>query len=377
MATLTTLPLDIQYHILSYLLSLRDVAALSKQCKTLHDLCDMEMRHMYHTVKIEARTGSLDIAFHLLMSILRRPALGHYVRHIEVCATSTRRVPYTEQDPERNLESMICFSCAMRMGYDGSRVGSNRERTWMDEVFIPQALAALIVSVSPFLASMAITPMSTHYSSLSQPGVGRPSPSPEVPYPLDHLLRSVNSNPHKHVPYLQNLRNVYIINGGPRTTVLGYPSISSLYLTSLICSFKVLKDLGYSVGGRSSIDGGYPMFNPKTVIRALLYHKDSLENLDLDDNGFSRQLNKREEMGIERAGRNIPVTLREQKGSLRDFRALKRLSIGIGFLFYFAMGVDDTVTSDSESKLCRLIDHLPPNLQYLCIRGYKKGKFPD
>jgi hypothetical protein len=103
MATLTSLPLDIQQHIISYLLSTRDVAALSAQCKSLHRLCDMETRHTYHSVKIEPKTGSLDIAFDILMDLLRRPALGHYIRHIEVRAPPPLRLDYTEQDPQREL----------------------------------------------------------------------------------------------------------------------------------------------------------------------------------------------------------------------------------------------------------------------------------
>jgi hypothetical protein len=103
MANLISLPLDIQHHILSYLLSPRDIASLSVQCKTLHRLCDMSTRHTYHGVKIEPSTEPLDTAFALLMDTLRRPALRRYVRHIEVRAAPPRRVRYTRLEPQREL----------------------------------------------------------------------------------------------------------------------------------------------------------------------------------------------------------------------------------------------------------------------------------
>ncbi|KAL2846918.1 hypothetical protein BJY01DRAFT_167953 [Aspergillus pseudoustus] len=466
MPTLTSLPLDIQQHIISYLISIRDVAALSTQNKALHRLCDMEMRHMYHSAKIEGNSGSLDIAFDLLLDILRRPALGHYIRHIEVRGREPRRLQYTEREPQRELsvedtqllrnairkagfpeeeESRILNMVLQRMDYKGVKFGTITQRRNMDLVFVPQALGALMVSVSPFLESLAMAPMGQHY--YTYPGM---RPAPKVHYPLDELLRSVNSNPAKHFQYLQNLRSVYIINHPddmfhdtrfytsmdfftPISTICHLPSIesvgtdvleedpnglsslepkssdiaklavhhssvSSSYLVSLICSCKALKDFGYSVGGRASNDGGRPLFSPKRIIQSLLYHKETLEILDLDVDSyifaFSQHVNEADELRVndrydsmddEGTGRTPPSTLAQQKGSLRDFAALKRLSIGAGFLFYFARGMgeaanpnpnpDDNSDSDPESRFS-LIDHLPPNLEHLCIRGYKEGEFP-
>ncbi|KAL2811886.1 hypothetical protein BJX63DRAFT_398001 [Aspergillus granulosus] len=451
MPTFTSLPLDIQQHIISYLIPIRDVAALSIQNKSLHRLCDMEMRRMYHSVKIKGTRGSVDTAFDLLMDILRRPALGHYIRHIEVRAQEPRHVQYTEQKPQRELdendvhllraairtagfadqENRVLNMLLRRISHNSTRWGS----TTPDLVFIPQALSALIVSVSPFLESMSMTPMGQYYDA--SPGI---APWPKGHYPLDELLRSVNSNPGKHFPYLQNLRDVYIINNPddtyqddrfytpmdfftPISTICNLPSIesvgtdvleedegglpglepqssdisriavhhssiSSSYFVSLICSCKRLRDLGYSVGGRSTIDTGYPHFNPKPVIRALLYHTNTLEILDLDVDSYIhhfdpqfdeadaiQDFDSNEHMDYEETGRNVLPTIRQQKGSLRDFSALKHLSVGVGFLFYFAKGIDVDTESDSEREF-RLIDHIPPNLEYLCIRGYKKGESP-
>lgn len=50
--------------------------------------------------------------------------------------------------------------------------------------------------------------------------------------------------------------------------------------------------------------------------------------------------------------------------------ALEELSIGIGLLIYFAQGVR---IDDAKRASVRLVDCLPDSLEYLSIRGYKKG----
>ncbi|KAL2816487.1 hypothetical protein BJX63DRAFT_430185 [Aspergillus granulosus] len=449
MPTLTSLPFDVQRHIISYLHSVRDYAALSIQCRALHQLCDMETRRRYHKIQILPNTSSLDTAFGQLMEILRRPHLGHYVRQLEVCTREPQHLEYAKQEPQREIndedkkllekavqnagfadsDSLIFNMLQQRMAY-GDRPFSlmwNDPREDADKVFIPQALAAVLVSVSPYLESLAVTPMGVHYW---QPE------APRILYPLDHLLRSVNDNPEKDVPYLQHLREVEIINAPqsslddgrfymrmelytPILTICKLPSIrsvttdlvdeydvgedlepgssnithiaihhssmSSSYLAPIICMCKELHDFSYSVGGRSTNDGGYPLFNPKTIIRALLFHKQTLGNLDLDVESYIHQFTSSCDyayilLDFDRPdyleGEPEIPGLRAQSGSLRDFQALKRLSIGIGFLFYFAGGTDRDYNSDQNSY-CKLISSLPPNLEYLCIRGYKQGEFPD
>ncbi|OKP13238.1 hypothetical protein PENSUB_1074 [Penicillium subrubescens] len=56
--------------------------------------------------------------------------------------------------------------------------------------------------------------------------------------------------------------------------------------------------------------------------------------------------------------------------SLKEFVALKQLSIGIGLLIYFAQGVE---IDDAKRESVRLIHWLSDSLEYLSIRGYDKG----
>lgn len=73
-----------------------------------------------------------------------------------------------------------------------------------------------------------------------------------------------------------------------------------------------------------------------------------------------------------RFSRTAPAWLWEQTGSLKDFPALKRLSLGINLLMYFARGVTNDPTTPRGTV--DLVDCLSDHLEYLCIQGYEKGK---
>ena len=65
-------------------------------------------------------------------------------------------------------------------------------------------------------------------------------------------------------------------------------------------------------------------------------------------------------------------------GSLHDFNALRRLSIGMKYL----LGATGGHSREPPFHLAteppfRLVDALPPNLEYLCLRGYYKGENQD
>ena len=78
-----SLPLEVLHRIISYLLSIYDVAALSRQCRALHSLCDMVARGKYYRIKICSEKQNTDEPLALIMDILKRPILGHYVRKVD------------------------------------------------------------------------------------------------------------------------------------------------------------------------------------------------------------------------------------------------------------------------------------------------------
>ncbi|OOO12529.1 hypothetical protein OAory_01002780 [Aspergillus oryzae] len=451
MVLFTDLPIEIQHRILSFLHAHRDVAALSIQCRSLHALCDMPMRKKYRRLRIDSKDKSLNKAFGMLMEILKRPRLGRYVRHLECSKGPTCYEDYTERTNSlRDLsdqEKQLLRAAICKAGFTGSETGrilnmvmqteAGEERPWPPYfptgsrgVYISQALTALFISVSPELESLATPPPFFNYTGFYLPDQSHDFES--VNYPLERLLRQVNFMPND-MPFLQNLRDVYVINRDldderfyrsmdfmgvmqlihrlpsiemigtdileedengaarlePRSSTISrfaihHSSLDTYYLANVVYSCKVLKEFQYSIGGRDVPGGSYSKFNPKTFFFTILPHRETLEILDVDAEchvtEFSwevveyEELDERfEEWGGRRDAEHVwtgtpPDSLWEQSGSLLEFRALKRLSLGIHILMYYAQGVNL-----AKKESFSLVDCLPPNLEYLLIRGYEKG----
>jgi hypothetical protein len=113
-----SLPYEIHQRIISYLLSNRDVAALSIQCRTRHTICDMATRQKYHRIIVSSEEERIDNAFDLLMNILKCPTLGQYVRQVECWEATSRDSDYKEIKYQRDLsdEEMGLLRKAVRKG---------------------------------------------------------------------------------------------------------------------------------------------------------------------------------------------------------------------------------------------------------------------
>ena len=249
-------------------------------------------------------------------------------------------------------------------------------------------------------------------------------------FPLDNLLLRANRDP-SNKPHLQNLRRVYFINRAPTYVSRLYeeldffscwelidhlPSIESVnidllgegkegkhsldpdssnvsrialdhscvshwWLDDLIKSCKTLREFRYSIGGKALRYPEDSNANPKGLVKILLEHKETLEVLDLDIQSDIRQLRTgwrlsdelyRQSFNVFRDG---PSWWEEKNnnGWLKNFTVLKRLSLGVNLLMYYARGVlKEFATEDFN-----LVDCLPESLEYLCIRGYERGRNPD
>lgn len=164
--------------------------------------------------------------------------------------------------------------------------------------------------------------------------------------------------------------------------------LPTMFLCSVIASSKRLKHFTHSVGGRAVLNTVHWNMGFPAILRALLVHRESLESLDLDtDSDYSQELDYEEfeeylsesPMGIDddeteqdRVAfinqKSVVDLIFLQTGCLRNFTALRRLSIGVDCLFQMAQGI--AIDCNSPSILA---DTLPPNLEYLCIRGYRHG----
>ncbi|KAJ5087559.1 hypothetical protein N7456_011175 [Penicillium angulare] len=419
----------------------------------------MPLRKKFHLIRIWPNNEGIEQAFCLIMQILKRPYLGHYVHEIRYHGRPNRTGLWQNevngQDPRDLTDSELNLleQGIERAGFTGAErenvLSMAVQKTTSDGlghrhyynglnislpgIYTAQALAVILIPMAPNLASMAMT---QPYSPLSE--------DPEI-FPLKAFLLRANSNP-DNLPYLRNLRKVYVMvdqSGDFRcrdderfyvhidfldcfrffdrlpsiTTVsvdaltddeeheptvqpsqsnlaelcITRSNISTPYMALAILSCKVLKRFQYSIGGR--IERGEKSLNKKTLAKALLVHKESLEILDVDvhiphfalpwdeDDNLEEDFldthkdtaGQFEEMDENDTYYDFLASIWDNSGTFKEFVALRHLSLGIDLLFYL-------VKSDSQmsSKMTntRLVNGLPDNLESLCIRGHQRGRFP-
>ncbi|KAM0548921.1 hypothetical protein ACHAO7_006346 [Fusarium culmorum] len=180
-------------------------------------------------------------------------------------------------------------------------------------------------------------------------------------------------------PGTSNIKNIH----------LGHCEISGSTLSKMIRSSKALEELRVSHGGLWHMDIGAWNIRPQTVGKSLLQHRDSLKVLDLDiadfdftevqswENSSFEDLveNGDEYFELDRKSSTLPFWQEDIPddrpysltiGPLHDFNAMTHLSIGLNALFGPAY-------RRTEPPF-RLVDGLPPNLEYLCLYGYVRGE---
>lgn len=77
-------PSEILCHIISYVYSPRDVAALALSCRAVHTLCNLELQRKkkFHLICIRPDDAAIEEVFQLLMEILKQPSLGRHVHEV-------------------------------------------------------------------------------------------------------------------------------------------------------------------------------------------------------------------------------------------------------------------------------------------------------
>ncbi|PYI30902.1 hypothetical protein BP00DRAFT_475904 [Aspergillus indologenus CBS 114.80] len=232
MAQLTDLPTEIILHIVSYLQSYDDIAALAAQSSHLYESCDMRARARFREIHITNNAKHLESAFAALIDILEQPYLGRYVRHIEYWESVTK----TYKDPtfcELNTSSpaeehmRMIRAAIYRAGFPSniierlamivrliSGVNSRREINLMNRPpLLAQVLTALLISVAPEVESMALS--QPFLSKFSVPWHTDSIDRKCMKFPLQWLLHQINNNdafPGARGPkLLRKLRDVYLV----------------------------------------------------------------------------------------------------------------------------------------------------------------------
>lgn len=179
-------------------------------------------------------------------------------------------------------------------------------------------------------------------------------------------------------------------------------------IATMIRAARGLHEVALSLGGMVSFEDSAIWVHPKTVGKALLEHKVSLKVLDLDIQAAESSESEQEHDSLDEVGMKLeegedeglldewhkldvaqgsgrPI-LTEQLpntrryglglGSLHDFEALTHLSIQPEKLHGGPTDDDDDDEEEDETgkdPRRRLVDMLPPSLEYLCLYGYEKG----
>ncbi|EWG54958.1 hypothetical protein FVEG_13040 [Fusarium verticillioides 7600] len=204
--------------------------------------------------------------------------------------------------------------------------------------------------------------------------------------------------------------------GNMKRLEITHCDISPSFLTVMISIPKALEEFKLSIGGLWTLDGADTSSEPFYIIRALYAHRHSLRVLDLDvevgaganavdwdvdgnyeegkDDGTDWEIKDqldlygRDRLALDKkittghkmeSGKEYTPTIR----SLHDFPHLTHLSIGImPLLGEYIGGFDEYGFKKPPYRLekpapFRLVDMLPPSLEYLCLYGYTRGENTD
>ncbi|KAK3994382.1 hypothetical protein QBC44DRAFT_367557 [Cladorrhinum sp. PSN332] len=214
------------------------------------------------------------------------------------------------------------------------------------------------------------------------------------------------------------------VSAGIKKIHITHSLISGYLIGTMIRLPVALEEFSYTDGlclwSRDA--GALPVLYPKTLGKCLSEHKDTLKRLDITTHGYPSPFNDsrgdeheintelwEEQLESEETSRNealcpyfekdrddspkglplwlqdIPETQRyypNSIGLLHDFTKLTHLSIRLGVLlgYYVHFDADCPERKQSPSPVpsvpYRLVDCLPPNLEYLKLYGYERGKYP-
>ncbi|KKZ63453.1 hypothetical protein EMCG_02264 [[Emmonsia] crescens] len=431
MAALDSLPTEILLKIVSPL-SIQDLAALSLQCHHLKRVVNLASPPEYRRF----RFYTVKHVFKFLYTILEKPRLGTFVREIvsksNSCSTG-HHIPPIEKQP-------LLRSAIMKAGFDGEQaealMGSlmvGRPKTVMlnSSSDIREALATLLLAICPNieilrveyidgqyfeqLFKMAKTPSKqrNYLQNLRQLDLLRQTGSyvdPDGSYSSFDV--AANLRLIAHLPSIESftVRGVWICedavpcwlppgSSNIKKLNLCYSQFTDDHLRYLIRHPKALEEFTFSSGQLiEPIQDERKKNKAKLLGKKLLCHKSTLKVLDLDVDNYLEYYkyyhyctgSEAEEEDWESDDPRVveprfsweePDTrlYGETIGSLHDFTALKRLSIGVKALLGGPSRSDDEdwdQESEKERVPIRLIRDLPPNLEYLCIRGYVPGEDP-
>lgn len=425
MTTPLNLPDDLLIIIIELVDDIHDLTALSAQCRKLHQIIDIPNRYLYHRIRLNSPT-TVTQAYRLLIEILRKPLLGSYVRQLELNRNINDRPHLNpgEVDPDTDrlawrALTALGFPVEEQRRFPGNVLGA----LFLIKCPNIRCLRIGVFPVDPILKVLAENNAKRYrfgcLENLEEVQIladeddadGRFYNSTEfmLMMKLFHRLPSIQvarvgctfmgkSDLRKLVPKKSNISQIIIEHSDMDTAdlvqILGHPQ--ALYVFE------------YGVGGRAK-SGRTSRIIPIKIGRALQQHRSTLQILSFDvDEEISWLLPSRddpmevqsdyfdenddhieyEDSDLEESSDSDSDPENEEShpsndqiqeetipprkygltiGSLHDFSELTHFSIGINLL----AGPGTPITPPPPR---RLIDSLPPSLEFLCIFGYREGQ---
>lgn len=152
-----------------------------------------------------------------------------------------------------------------------------------------------------------------------------------------------------------HVRNANVDPGFLIHLFLASTKLLEFSLSSKICQFK-------------------PRWDPQ-LVQALMSHRQTLQILDIDaryhDSFPYGDVPTTVDGGPDETAKGNTDSTLHPPGLLKQFTALKRMTVDVFFLFYYGIGVEPS--QSSVEGYPRLVDNLPPNLEYFCVRGHYHG----
>ncbi|PYH89309.1 hypothetical protein BO71DRAFT_434936 [Aspergillus ellipticus CBS 707.79] len=367
MPALTDLPTELLLLIIESFSRSRDVRSLSQVNQGLRAIVhdhDLVNKTKYRGIYITFGEGILHTTNRVL-TILRFPQLCNYARHIEIgytaCCSRTdqQRSGLNQADMERLRE------IAAKSGF----TPANQQKlinmafyvsgdSFTLQALLRQANTANITRNSPYLGRLK-------YFCIIAGNIWY-DPAPAITHLL--LMNLVHT-----LPSIQSFHMEAADKNGSVPRQLLEPASSNIssitviepkfrvdVLCEMIAATKCLREVRYTVdpAGERII---YQEDEIQRLMNALLHHRATLETLDLSFRCNCCIL--RVHCLMECLSWDHTPGYILPSGSLEDFTALRSLSLEANCLWYFA--------NDPKPVTClvSLFDHLPSQLEYLCIKA--------
>ncbi|KAK2758724.1 hypothetical protein FQN54_003414 [Arachnomyces sp. PD_36] len=413
MRTLDDLPDEILVNIIERIDGIQDFAALSAQCRRLYRIVDMPVRRRYHRIRYSSEQHAL--AYTLLIEILKNPRLGRYVRELEINTSLDLRY-YRRRNQEPAANQKLLYSAMEAAGVDLSK---------LDEYHCKGLEGMLCITLCPNIRSLRIRehpypPAEMILTRANAKGAtsGYLQNLKEVQILCDYEQGNFRDSYYndfdfaKMIKFFHRLPSIQTVRVGgihvdeePTTILLPKKSNVSRIIMENSVTFpnileqiirhpKALEVFQYTIGGRHNIDSEFAPSIPAQLGRALQYQKSTLRVLDLDTDteliwpdAFGRWFlqqsyadftNVEDDSDLDDEDNvedftSPPLKVDPSIGSFHDFTSLTHLSIGITLLTGRVVSMHRPGGNYPPPPI-RLVDSLPPSLEFLCIRGYREGE---